>query len=57
MVRCKNCETSFEHADEVSEDEVDKIETTDDNRPRIQIGTNKHAVWRCPDCGSVLGVR
>jgi len=54
-----NCDTSFERADELDHEEVDEFETedVDEGPPRIRIGTGQRDVWRCKECGKVLGVR
>ena len=59
MVRCINCDTEYEHTDEVDHEEVDEIELVeqDDGPPRMQIGVDSRDVWRCKGCGKVLGVR
>lgn len=59
MVECENCDTVFEHADELEADEIPEIETADDggDSPQIRIGTGQRAVWRCGDCGAILGTR
>jgi len=59
MVSCINCDTEYEHTDELDHEEADavELEDTDDGPPRMQIGTGSHDVWRCKGCGKVLGVR
>jgi len=54
-----NCNASFERADELDHEEVDEFETeaVDDGPPRIRVGTGLRDVWRCKECGTVLGVR
>lgn len=59
MVRCTNCKTDFEHADELDHEEVEAVSLVEEGEgpPRIQIGVDVHDVWRCKGCGKVLGVR
>jgi len=59
MPHCDNCDASFERANELEQQEVDELETEDvaEGPPKIHIGTGHRDVWRCKECGTVLGVR
>jgi len=59
MPHCDDCDTSFERADELEHEEVDEFETedVDEGPPKIRIGAGQRDVWRCKECGKVLGVR
>ncbi|GAA3882483.1 hypothetical protein GCM10022627_39890 [Haloarcula argentinensis] len=59
MPHCHNCDTPIETTDDLEADEIETIETEDQNDgpPRIHIGAKVSDVWRCKGCGSVYGSR
>ena len=58
MVHCETCNVDIEDPDSLEQDEVAEVDIEpDSDGPRIRIGTGKRDVWRCKDCGKVLGVR
>lgn len=59
MPHCHNCDKTIETTDDLEADEIQVIETEDqdDGPPHIHIGVEVSDVWRCKGCGSVYGVR
>ena len=59
MPHCHNCDTSIETTEDLEADELEVIETEEQESgpPHIHIGTEVADVWRCKGCGSVYGSR
>lgn len=59
MPHCHNCDTSIETTEDLEADELEVIETEEqeDGAPHIHIGVETTDIWRCKGCGSVYGSR
>jgi len=59
MPHCHNCDTALETTEDLEADEIQTIDTEnqDDGPPKIHIGKETADVWRCSGCGSVYGSR
>lgn len=59
MPHCHNCDTSIETTEDLEADELQVLETAeqDDGPPQIHVGSEVSDVWRCKGCGSVYGSR
>ncbi|KTG11296.1 hypothetical protein AUR64_05060 [Haloprofundus marisrubri] len=57
-IHCPDCDADIETTDdleggpEVAELELDEAVTP----PRVMLGAGTRALWRCENCGAVLGV-
>ncbi|WP_276273807.1 hypothetical protein [Haloarcula litorea] len=58
MPTCENCGATLETTDDLDHDEVEELELVEqeDGPPRIRLGVDIRDVWRCKQCGKVLGV-